>query len=413
MLRKFMTGFVALTVLLAVGVSVEAGGGDPNYVMTVPDAAGSTGDSFSSTITIDTANDLQGWSFGACSDDTALQVDGASDNADTVTLMDGGGFSSLSIFADGVTQGIVLDFFGAIVLPAGSAGHGMLDVSYTITGASDTCITICSTLGSPPVSAVVVEAGASIPPSTVDGCVDVINPNQLIASDSSTTLGSAANTTLSLNNVTMGAVDAVTMNVTYDTAILTSTGVSDVFGADFFGVQPGGSAGEIVMGMLADNTPPLDNQIPAGAQTDLVSLDWDTTGEGTSAISFVDGLGSPAQDNGVVTGQVTPDQPTLVDGSVSVVNYNEFTRGDCNGDNSVNIADGIYGLNYLFQGGPDPTCDDACDTNDDATIDSSDMIYVFNYRFLEGPAPMAPFPSAGLDPSNSDGLGCDGDADDL
>ena len=95
------------------------------------------------------------------------------------------------------------------------------------------------------------------------------------------------------------------------------------------------------------------------------------------------------------------------------MDYKEFIRSDCNNDNLVNIADGVYGLNYLFQGGPAPTCDDACDSNDDATIDAADMIYIFNYQFLDGPAPTAPFPAAGLDPSIGDGLGCDGDADDL
>ena len=41
------------------------------------------------------------------------------------------------------------------------------------------------------------------------------------------------------------------------------------------------------------------------------------------------------------------------------------------------------------------------------------MIYIFNYRFLEGAAPLAPFPVAALDPTNGDGLGCDGAADDI
>ncbi|NCG13106.1 MAG: hypothetical protein GWP38_07160, partial [Planctomycetia bacterium] len=54
-----------------------------------------------------------------------------------------------------------------------------------------------------------------------------------------------------------------------------------------------------------------------------------------------------------------------------------------------------------------------CDSNDDGSIDAADMIYIFNYRFLEGPAPLAPFPAADLDPTPGDGLGCDGDADDL
>lgn len=416
MLRKFMTGFVVLTVFLAVTVSVNAGGGD--YVFYASSAAGSQGDSITSSCLMDNSGgDIQGWSFGICSDSAALTVDAANMGSGTATSKNGDepDFHQIGVFADGATQGVVICFTGCAVVAPGTMGFEMMTVDYTIAGTSSTQICYCDTLNSPPTSTVVVVAGASIPPTQQCGDVTIINPNQLVASDTSTTLGNATSSTLSLNNVTMGPVDAVTMNVTYDTTILTLTGVNDLYGADFFAVQPGGSAGEVVMGILADDFSDgsLDNQIPPGAQTDLVGLDWDTTGEGTSAIAFVDGLGNPPQDNGVVVGQVVADQPTLVDGSVSVVNYNNFLRGDCNGDDTVNIADGIYGLNYLFQAGPDPICDDACDSNDDAAIDSSDMIYVFNYRFLEGPAPIAPFPSGGLDPTNGDGLGCNGDADDL
>ena len=414
MLRKFMTGFVVLTVFLAVAVTANAGGGsDFSYSMT--DASGSPGDTVVLTCLLDNpGGDLQGWSFGSCTDPADLTVIDAQDHADTDLLMGTGGFSAISIYAGGPTQGIVLDFFGIVVLPAGTVGFGMLDVTYDIVGATTSCAEYCSTLGAPPVSAVVVYDGASVVPAMSGGCVNVINPNQLIADDVGTILGGSAASTLSLNNVTMPAVDAVQMNVVYDSAIITNTGVDAIFAAEVFLVQTGGIlAGEIVMGMIADQTPPLDNLIPAGAQTDLVSLGWDSAGEGTSAITWTDGIGTPPQDNKVVTGQTTQAQPTLVHGSVSVVNYNVFLRSDCNNDAIVNIADGVFGLNFLFQGGPDPTCDDACDSNDDGAIDSSDMIFIFNYRFLEGAAPLAPFPVADLDPTNGDGLGCDGDADDI
>ena len=167
------------------------------------------------------------------------------------------------------------------------------------------------------------------------------------------------------------------------------------------------------MGGLADITPPLDGLIPSGAETDLFTVTWNTDAEGTSAMTFPASAGSPSQDLLFVAGQSSLENPTLIDGSLTVVNFNQFLRSDCNNDGTVNIADGVYGINYLFQGGADPVCDDACDSNDDGAIDAADMIYIFNYRFLEGPAPLAPFPSADLDPTPGDGLGCDGDADDL
>ena len=80
-----------------------------------------------------------------------------------------------------------------------------------------------------------------------------------------------------------------------------------------------------------------------------------------------------------------------------------FVRGDCNGDETDDIADGVFLLNYLFQAGPTPGCQAACDANGDGMTDSSDAIYIFNYRFLDGPPPPAPFPECG----NPEGQECD------
>jgi hypothetical protein len=67
-----------------------------------------------------------------------------------------------------------------------------------------------------------------------------------------------------------------------------------------------------------------------------------------------------------------------------------FHRGDPNNDGSVNITDGIYVLNFLFLGGPAPTCLESANPNDDASINITDGIYILNYLFLGGPAPVAP-----------------------
>ncbi|PCJ10830.1 MAG: hypothetical protein COB10_10705, partial [Planctomycetota bacterium] len=51
-----------------------------------------------------------------------------------------------------------------------------------------------------------------------------------------------------------------------------------------------------------------------------------------------------------------------------------FSRGDCNVDNSLDIADAILGLGILFSGAGPAACDDACDVNDDGSIDIGDPI---------------------------------------
>jgi hypothetical protein len=83
-----------------------------------------------------------------------------------------------------------------------------------------------------------------------------------------------------------------------------------------------------------------------------------------------------------------------------------FIRGDTNADGGVDISDGVFTLNFLFQGGPAPACDDAVDANDDGTGDLSDAVYEFNYLFLGGPQMPPPFPGCGLDPTDNDPLDC-------
>jgi PKD repeat protein len=88
----------------------------------------------------------------------------------------------------------------------------------------------------------------------------------------------------------------------------------------------------------------------------------------------------------------------------------QFHRGDPNNDGTINITDGIYILNFLFLGGPEPTCREAANPNDDASINITDGIYVLNFLFLGGPPPAAPGPHSlpcGPDPVGSPtDLGC-------
>jgi len=84
----------------------------------------------------------------------------------------------------------------------------------------------------------------------------------------------------------------------------------------------------------------------------------------------------------------------------------DFERGDCNSDSAVDIGDPIYTLAYLFSGGADPTCEDACDSNDDGSLNVADAITALAYLFDPGaPSLPPPFPAAGPDPT-ADGLTC-------
>ena len=82
-----------------------------------------------------------------------------------------------------------------------------------------------------------------------------------------------------------------------------------------------------------------------------------------------------------------------------------FIRGECNGDASIDLGDGIFLLAFLFTGGPASTCQDASDINDDGGIDIVDATALLFYLFTAGYVPPAPFPDCGIDPT-FDALDC-------
>lgn len=108
---------------------------------------------------------------------------------------------------------------------------------------------------------------------------------------------------------------------------------------------------------------------------------------------------------------------TIVDDSFAdhhpeqVVGLSRFARGDANNDAVVDLADSVYTLGWLFQGLPDPECEDAADANNDGMIDVSDPVYALAYLFSGGCILPAPYPQCGLD---GGGPGCGGsDAPDM
>jgi glycosyltransferase involved in cell wall biosynthesis len=57
-----------------------------------------------------------------------------------------------------------------------------------------------------------------------------------------------------------------------------------------------------------------------------------------------------------------------------------FKRGDANDDDLVNITDGIFVLNFLFLGGPTPTCMEAAVANDDGQVNITVLIEITEVR---------------------------------
>ena len=142
----------------------------------------------------------------------------------------------------------------------------------------------------------------------------------------------------------------------------------------------------------------------------ILSIDFSVAASGfvdgeLRELNFVDGLGPSQVANlfyvdGVATG------PSSDPAVITFLEQPIFLRGDCNADDSVNLADVIFGLTYLFAGGIPPQCMKACDTDDTGNVNLTDEIYFLNSLFVPGSPPMPPpTGTAGPDPT-PDSLPC-------
>lgn len=69
-----------------------------------------------------------------------------------------------------------------------------------------------------------------------------------------------------------------------------------------------------------------------------------------------------------------------------------FLRCDSNVDGGNDLADAVFTLLALFNGGSELPCPPAADCNGDARIDLADAVFNLNYLFLSGMPPPEPYP---------------------
>ena len=79
-----------------------------------------------------------------------------------------------------------------------------------------------------------------------------------------------------------------------------------------------------------------------------------------------------------------------------------FLRGDVNGDSTVNVADPVGLLRFLFRDAAAPVCADAADANDDGTLNVSDPSAILQSLFLNFGLLPAPAEFPGEDPTPDD-----------
>ena len=75
-----------------------------------------------------------------------------------------------------------------------------------------------------------------------------------------------------------------------------------------------------------------------------------------------------------------------------------FLRGDADDNGSVNLADAILVLDYLYTGGGAPSCLDAADIDASLHVNLGDPVYLLSYLFVGGPPPPSPSPTTGCSP---------------
>ena len=76
-----------------------------------------------------------------------------------------------------------------------------------------------------------------------------------------------------------------------------------------------------------------------------------------------------------------------------------FIRGDSNGDGSLDVADAVNSLAFLFLGGT-LGCVDSADVSDDGNVNIADPVALLNVLFSPtGGSPPPPYPDCGFDPT--------------
>lgn len=368
-------------------------------------------------------NETQGFSMGLASDGSLIGA-----TAVTATLPFSPDFEAATLLADGWTIGVVYSFTGQNTLSFPTPLE-VLNVDYetnaaTLAGTTDATATSLSwvnTLGAPPVDNVVVVGGASLSPSFEDGTITLepltvpepeftfSAPDQSQNYDGNTgeSCFSVGITISEVDNSALGAdfpndTQGFSMGLANDSGVMEPQAVNVTlpFEADF--ANGGIFADGWTLGVVYSFTG--GNALAFPEPLEVLNVDYCTVADGLAgatgptdtALTWVGTLGAPPVDNVVVVAGNSLS-PNLEDGSITLnpVFDLPFVRGNCNGDSSVNIADGIWILNELFQNGPSGTCAAACDINDDDLYDMADAVYVIYYRLLDGPEPTAPFPDCG------------------
>lgn len=413
--------------ILVGGFALTSSAFGQGYTLTAGSASGMVGSNVTAAITLDntTTDNVQGWSFGVCHDSAAVTLVSAVSGS-TASTSNGGAMPSFEAIntapagGAGYTCGVVIDFFGVNSLAPGS-GFELTVGMYTLDAEAMSPLSLCNTLGNPLVETLVVVNGGSVVPTQNAGTLEgqaapplaisydagdatarfnaggSVSPGTVVISMTSAQAGDPTQAEVqgfSFGLLDGSAVDLVDINLTGTVTAATNGNT----GPDFFAssTAPAGGDGGTV-GVVVSLSPPFDVIAP-GTDLAIVRFVYEASATALDGdmvnLTFTGGLGNPAVALvAVVDGNTVV--PTTTGGVVTLEEVVDvaYLRGDANADGDIDIADGIWILNFLWQGGPASPCAAAQDANGDGMGDTSDAMYIIFYQLLDGPAPVGNFPN--------------------
>jgi len=430
-------------------------GAPPPATLSVEDATADSSGEGTARILLENSGETQGFVLSITHAAAALTLDSI-DLDGTVTDSVGAEFTAINTYSGGGTCGVVLDFsapFDGQTIPAGVGSH-IANYNYSDTVEvyfegdpipADQITNLIFTdgaFGAPPLNNVVVTGGLSISPDVVDGTFStppVAIPSEDTVLWMETDFDGGDAYVGEVGNLCFYYADAddniqgLTMTACYDCDLTVGTdwdwqgSIVEQVGVEYLAVQvdddpDDGDGCEIVVAILMDALPPFEGQsLPQ--TTDLnegrlligclpVTVDDTAECDQEQEINWcngINGTGSVVLYNNVVIDFESIQNYERNDTSVMVVPEDIFQRGDCNGDDKVDLADSAAILANQFNGFP-INCADACDANDDGVLNMADSVSLLNYLFKFGTEPPAPGPiDDGPDPTE-DGLPqCDSD----
>ena len=425
---KFRAALIMLALLVAPATAMAGGGFTMTFSSSSVVQGGQAAVDFS--FSHSDPSGVQGFSFGVCHSMSVLALEpvGTSGDFDEVvdwsstveTLKQGSApdFFQQNTETGGWTVGCVICFTSCDVIDAGTYDFGT--AYYRVNGAVGEVGTVglCSSLGAPPVSSVAVVNGASLPMSSIDGTVEVLDVPPIVfnyyAEDRNVNYDPATGegdftAALSIEEDSSNATyptntQGFSMSITTDTNYITplSADIATAVNA----IQPAFAQSQILpngwtTGVVYSFQVPVYLQFPTA--TEVVEISGQTVsgallGDDTGLTVPLQWLpiGTPQIFN-VVTSNDSSIAVTTTDSTLTLNPQTnlDYIRADINGDGIVNVADVVWGLQEIFNSGPVGTCNDAKDSNGDGIFDVADSIWTISYIFQGGSAPPAPFPSCG------------------